>query len=627
MPGTSQAPRREPAARATALASLHSFGEFLKYLRRRARMTQDELGRAVGYSREQITRLERNQRLPDPATLAALFVPALNLRSDPELVARFLELAAQARGEHPPSHVTITHIREQVRDGDAQAIHRAAAEWAELAQGDVLQAAREYGLAGDFKRAADTLTDQGAILFNQGKAEETAAAIDELAAALRARADDADADDLRRLLTTRGDVLLNTARADQAEANYREALALAKGAVRATLVYRIGVALTQRGRAAEALTLTQDTLAHLEPHHQLLRAQLRIVEAGAHMALAQYEDATGADMDALALADQFALAMPLMAAGVRARAHNTLGAINAIRGQRAAALAHWQDTVATAQLAGFRQLEYRAQGNIANLYYEQGALGAAEKACDAALAGLKSISDLQAAAKFIHLRSNLHSVRGEISESLALAQEACALKQQLGDRKSYFASRHQETRMLVMLGRLAEARAISEASLAELARLGDQRTRGYWSSTLSEIEMLEGHAGRARQILEAALNLPGASQDTKLQSDCANHLAVAALMLGDTAQAERWLTQQQDLGSETLLERDLILGLIRWARGERVQATDALQNVAARAKDTGYFLFQKRAENILLGMGEDFEAGKVARWIYGTAATLADFGS
>ncbi|MBI4671367.1 MAG: helix-turn-helix transcriptional regulator, partial [Chloroflexi bacterium] len=35
-------------------AVIVTFGELLKYLRRRARLTQDELGRAVGYSREQI---------------------------------------------------------------------------------------------------------------------------------------------------------------------------------------------------------------------------------------------------------------------------------------------------------------------------------------------------------------------------------------------------------------------------------------------------------------------------------------------------------------------------------------------------------------------------------------------
>ena len=44
-----------------------TFGELLRHLRQRARMTQDELGLAVSYSRAHIARLENNQRLPDPS--------------------------------------------------------------------------------------------------------------------------------------------------------------------------------------------------------------------------------------------------------------------------------------------------------------------------------------------------------------------------------------------------------------------------------------------------------------------------------------------------------------------------------------------------------------------------------
>src|ERR671932_1813022 len=76
-----------------------TFGALLKYLRVRARLNQRDLAIAVNYSTAQISRLEQNQRLPDLATLLALFVPALDLGDEPELVARLLELAAAARGE------------------------------------------------------------------------------------------------------------------------------------------------------------------------------------------------------------------------------------------------------------------------------------------------------------------------------------------------------------------------------------------------------------------------------------------------------------------------------------------------------------------------------------------------
>src|SRR5215510_10593016 len=76
--------------------SFTTFGTFLRYLRRRARLTQRELGIAVGYSTPQISLLENGHRLPDLATVAALFVPALDVQHEPELVNRLLLFAAVA---------------------------------------------------------------------------------------------------------------------------------------------------------------------------------------------------------------------------------------------------------------------------------------------------------------------------------------------------------------------------------------------------------------------------------------------------------------------------------------------------------------------------------------------------
>src|SRR5262245_1686537 len=86
---------------AVSLSSFATFGELLRYLRRRARLQQRDLAIAVGYSEGQICRLEQNQRLPDLPTLAARFIPALDLEHEPELAARLLELAAASRGERP----------------------------------------------------------------------------------------------------------------------------------------------------------------------------------------------------------------------------------------------------------------------------------------------------------------------------------------------------------------------------------------------------------------------------------------------------------------------------------------------------------------------------------------------
>jgi predicted ATPase/transcriptional regulator with XRE-family HTH domain len=99
--------------------TFNTFGDLLKYLRRRAQLTQRELAIAVGYSEAHLSRLEKNQRLPDLATLAALFIPALGLEEEPETVSQLLELAAISRGENLPSggKFTVTQsVSEEVAE-------------------------------------------------------------------------------------------------------------------------------------------------------------------------------------------------------------------------------------------------------------------------------------------------------------------------------------------------------------------------------------------------------------------------------------------------------------------------------------------------------------------------------
>jgi predicted ATPase len=97
--------------RATSVSpeKFSTFGDLLKYLRKREELTQREFAILVGYSDTQISRLEQSQRVPDAATIQALFVPALHLEREPQWVERLLELARQARlGELPETGKLVT---------------------------------------------------------------------------------------------------------------------------------------------------------------------------------------------------------------------------------------------------------------------------------------------------------------------------------------------------------------------------------------------------------------------------------------------------------------------------------------------------------------------------------------
>ena len=92
----------------TSIQSFHHFGDFLRYLRRRARLTQQELGIAVGYSGAQITRLEAGQRHADGLTVLARFVEALGLQQEPELAQQLIQLANASQRRAAQANVSAT---------------------------------------------------------------------------------------------------------------------------------------------------------------------------------------------------------------------------------------------------------------------------------------------------------------------------------------------------------------------------------------------------------------------------------------------------------------------------------------------------------------------------------------
>ncbi|MCI0575744.1 MAG: hypothetical protein L0332_32840, partial [Chloroflexi bacterium] len=60
-----------------------------------------DLALAVGYTEAHVCRLEKNYRPPDETTIAALFVPALELEREPAWAERLLQLTTEARRRNP----------------------------------------------------------------------------------------------------------------------------------------------------------------------------------------------------------------------------------------------------------------------------------------------------------------------------------------------------------------------------------------------------------------------------------------------------------------------------------------------------------------------------------------------
>lgn len=82
------------SVRSVAPETFNNFGELLRYLRERAELSQRELALQVGYHYSYMSRIEKNERMPDSATLMARFIPALGLEDEPRWTERLLKLAA-----------------------------------------------------------------------------------------------------------------------------------------------------------------------------------------------------------------------------------------------------------------------------------------------------------------------------------------------------------------------------------------------------------------------------------------------------------------------------------------------------------------------------------------------------
>lgn len=77
----------------TALSKINTFGDMLKLLRRRARLTQAQLGAMVGYSNTLIARFESNTRRPDIDLVCPKLIEALGVADQPVIKQKFIELA------------------------------------------------------------------------------------------------------------------------------------------------------------------------------------------------------------------------------------------------------------------------------------------------------------------------------------------------------------------------------------------------------------------------------------------------------------------------------------------------------------------------------------------------------
>lgn len=472
-------------------------------------------------------------------------------------------------------------------------LHRFAGDWLAGQPEQELEAAFHYGRANRLQQAVEVLTDQAEEIVNRAQALAGVEIVDELIA--RARRQKKSQPWLRPLLTLRGDLLAQTTRAPEAEANYRAALALTtQPALRAHIAIRLAQNLSSRNRAAEALELCRSIGTELRSDsHALLMAQLAAAECQAQLALSRFDDAARSAEHALRLAEQFKLAAPRQNAQIEAQIGLALGIISNIRGEAQAALDFWQRAIAAARAARWKSIEYRCRTNIGIVLYQRGDWSGALENYHAALLGARTLADSNVAARVLSNLAILHHIRGELEAALDAAEQARGLKEQMGDRLGAANADNTRASVLLALGRFDEARALSEATVEEAEHADDRRMLGGYLDTLAQILLAQKQAMVALETLNRAQNLPEAQADASLATDLHHHLAFALLVSGNADAAQRELsTRPEPSDPKAYIEGQIIRGWVALARGDKAQASAYAQAAKARIESSGYALYR-----------------------------------
>jgi len=469
-------------------------------------------------------------------------------------------------------------------------LHRAAAEWLEREVGRPAEAAYHYLRAGQLEAVGDVLTGQAEAINNRGRRMAVLPVVDEALALARRRGSGPDL--VRRLLTIRGDLLVGTLRAAEAEANYREALALpAPPVVRANIVWRLAQGLAQRGQAAESVQLCRETRALIAPVDTLLLARLASIEAEALWTLSHFDEAIEVGGQALALADQLASLTPSLADNIRARVYHALSNVYFFRRVYKTALEHSRQLIMTARLAGLRTLEYAGLGILGALmieYVGQTDLGLFY--LDQAEAGFDEIGYSYGLGNFLGFKAIAHYLRGETELAEHTFSRVERILREIGDFEGLAAYQTDRGFFLLELGQVAEARALAERLLAEF-KVGHENCWHtlYTTYLLGLAQMVDGDS-EALATLRQGAALPSTHLDPSIEADLQTSLALSLLSMGDIEGAQRTLDQAPlgDPGFWVELNRQCAEGALALARGD-VAATLAIAAALAERAEAGSF--------------------------------------
>ena len=491
-----------------------------------------------------------------------------------------------------------------VQPRQRQAMHQMAAAWAEK-QGDRVKAAYHHTAVGDLVRACALLETGGEnATISPAQAHTATAVLDEMLAQLQHQAE-SPRQLTAQLLALRGDLLINTLRANEARANYRAAIDLTVDPhVRAHLAQRLAHSLLRIGHAQDARALCEHALHSLEGDQAAatmsLRLQLGGVLGRAYIAVGQLDDAAALCQEALAAARQLQLTKPTKAEKISASAYHGLGYICRRQANNEQARIYFERAIVHARNAGADNEEAESLNYLSVMLRELGDFGGAEQQGRRALEVAQRAGNEYLAANILHRLSITSYYHNELKLALERSEQATALQRKMGDAGGTALCDSLQALVYTSLGELEEAVIAINRARQESQLLDNDWLQGMVLYVYGIVHTLNGNLPSAETALRAALQLDDYVRDLPLREGVLLFLGINAVAQGNLEEARRI---ESNLAGNVTIEVELLSGLFRGMAaiggGDLVTARAIAATIRQRAQESGYLIYAFEANQLL----------------------------
>jgi ATP/maltotriose-dependent transcriptional regulator MalT len=533
-----------------------------------------------------------------------------------ELQRRHLIGDAQSARLHPFIREAV-YLTLNTQTTLRQKLHRLAGDWTMHTTQDAITAAQHYNRAGLPDRALEQIEKNRQAIGAQGQALVGVTILDEAQAQIK-RMRSPQNDLLRRVLLMRSSLLVGTLRAPEGEANLREAVGLASTpAVRAMVIIELARMITRRRDYTEALRLAQTVRAELSPKDVLLQIRLLQIEAGAALNAGNFEESDHKQMEVLTLADQLAELSLNLSDSIRTEAHYNLATAAAGRHDFTTAMRHAQTGLGLARAARRVSLLHLYLNLMGRLYQDAGDLATAVRYLNEASEGLNFIGDVHSHAYVLTNLADIQHIRGQDDQALEHIARASETLQTIGDWTGLASAQGICAVCLLWQGKIQAARAVIEQLLQHAEGQGAIRLWGYRLREWAMIQLVQNETEAAMDTMHRALDLPTTQSDRTMLFELHNTLAVACLVAGDLAAAERALADAprfDGLPRFSEIERTLIEGCVALARGDQVVAQSCADQVLHDAAQ--YALYRQIANQLCAAIQRSAPASEFPRLLW-----------